>query len=236
MTYWYGGYFEYSLGEAIECDELIFKAIWKELPKVNINFISMGGTGVMESVIVYLGDSYTLPVCTFTSPINKEFEGWLINGALYSPGDVINVGYPRVDVCAAWKDVISKNDGEEVTLRPDEEINLSSVTYKASSNAQYVSVTSSKNNKSVKIASTIKVNRKEYKVTELAKKSISGKKIKKVTIDATNLKKVHKNTFKGSKKLEKVTIKGTKKNSKIAKQIEKAARRVNKKVKIVYMK
>lgn len=88
--------------------------------------------------------------------------------------------------------------------------------------------------KSISIPASVNAKRKAYPVTELYRKAIIGKKVKSVTINATSLKKVDKNAFKGAKNIQKVTIKGTQKGTKIAKQIEKAAKKANKKVKIVY--
>ncbi|WP_026492971.1 InlB B-repeat-containing protein [Butyrivibrio sp. XPD2002] len=120
-------------------------------------------------------------------------------------------------------------------LSTNEEIDLSSgIKVKASSDASTVSIKSIKNKKSISIPAKVTAKEKEYPVTELGKKAITGKKVKKITIDATNLKKVDKNAFKGAKNLQKVTIKGVKKGTKIAKQIEKAAKKANKNVKIVY--
>ena len=99
-----------------------------------------------------------------------------------------------------------------------------------------VTVTKTANKKSVKIGSTVTVNRKQYKVTKLSARAISGKKVKNATINAANLTSVSLKAFKGAKKLQKVVIVGVSRNSKIAKQIVKAARKVNKNVKIIYKK
>ncbi|WP_022763490.1 hypothetical protein [Butyrivibrio sp. AD3002] len=99
-----------------------------------------------------------------------------------------------------------------------------------------VTVTKTANKKSVKIVSTVTVNRKQYKVTKLSAGAISGKKVKNATIIAANLTSVSPKAFKGAKKLQKVVIIGVSRNSKIAKQIVKAARKVNKNVMIIYKK
>ncbi len=112
----------------------------------------------------------------------------------------------------------------------------SGTTVTGNPNGVSVTVTKTANKKSVKIGSTVTVNRKQYKVTKLSVGAISGKKVKNAKINAANLTSVSLKAFKGAKKLQKVVIIGVSRNSKIAKKIVKAARKVNKNVKIIYKK
>ncbi len=41
-----------------------------------VRFDANGGTGNMDSVSVYYSDSYSLPECGFTAPVDKYFIGW----------------------------------------------------------------------------------------------------------------------------------------------------------------
>ncbi len=115
---------------------------------------------------------------------------------------------------------------------------VSGTTYKGIDGTS-VQVTKTANKKSVKIGKTVTVDGKTLKVTKIGSKAITGKKVKTATIDATNIKKaknINGNMFKGAKNLNKVVIKGAKKGSKVANAIVKAAKKVNKNVKIVYKK
>ncbi|WP_022762660.1 InlB B-repeat-containing protein [Butyrivibrio sp. AD3002] len=129
----------------------------------------------------------------------------------------------------------SKDTPAETGLKPGEETaDKSGTKVKASSDGNAVTVTGTKNKKTVKIGKTVTIGDNKYPVTALGKKAVTGKRVKNVTIDAKNLTSVDKNAFSGAKNLKNVTIKGVKKGSKIAKKIEKAARKANKNVKIIY--
>ncbi len=120
-------------------------------------------------------------------------------------------------------------------LKCNEKITISNgFKIKASLRGDSLSIIATVNKKSIKISSTIKIRGRTYPVTEIGKKAITGKRIRTVTINAKNLRIINKNAFKGAKNLDKVIIKGVSKRSKIAKQIVKAAKKANKKVRIVY--
>ena len=111
---------------------------------------------------------------------------------------------------------------------------VSGTTYKGIDGTS-VQVTKTANKKSVKIGKTVTVDGKVLKVTKIGKKAVTGKKVKNVTIDASNIKKagnININMFQGAKNLTSVKIKGVKKNSAVYKRIVKAAKKVNKNVKI----
>ena len=83
-------------GESIVAsDNITVKAIWKEKTpppalasvKVNVTFNGNTGSGSMPAVEVEKGSNYTLPVCSFTAPADKEFDKW----------SVTVTGFPAVD-------------------------------------------------------------------------------------------------------------------------------------------
>ena len=72
-----------------------------------ISFNANGGTGVMA------GDErigeYTLPSCTFTAPIGKEFKGW----ATSANGEILGATYTlteNVEFFAIWQDIPHVHD------------------------------------------------------------------------------------------------------------------------------
>lgn len=82
-----------------------------------VSFDANGGTGTMPSVSVTKGGQYTLPVPTFTAPINKEFWAWNVGGTEYCPGTNCAIA-ENTTIRAVWKDmevvdtpVISPNGG-----------------------------------------------------------------------------------------------------------------------------
>ena len=52
-------------------------AIWEPIPATTytVSFDANGGSGTMADV-TGVTSSYTLPACTFTAPMNKQFKGW----------------------------------------------------------------------------------------------------------------------------------------------------------------
>jgi len=80
-------------------------AIWEDIPVVNytISFNANNGTGTMQNV-EYSG-TYTLPTCTFTAPIGKQFKGWATsaNGKVIE-GTTINIT-ADTELFAIWEDV-----------------------------------------------------------------------------------------------------------------------------------
>ena len=103
-------------GESIVAsDNITVKAIWKEKTpppapapvKVNVTFNGNTGSGSMPAVEVEKGSNYTLPVCGFTAPADKEFDKWSVVVAGSPavdkwPGESIVAG-GDVSVTAMWK-------------------------------------------------------------------------------------------------------------------------------------
>ena len=73
-----------------------------DIVKHTISFESNGGSGTMDNISVATGSNYNLPANTFTSPANKEFAGWLVNGETKAIGDIINVS-SDMTLTATWK-------------------------------------------------------------------------------------------------------------------------------------
>ena len=103
-------------GESIVAsDNITVKAIWKEKTpppapapvKVNVTFNGNTGSGSMPAVEVEKGSNYTLPVCSFTAPADKEFDKWSVTVTGFPavdkmPGESIVAG-GDVSVTAMWK-------------------------------------------------------------------------------------------------------------------------------------
>ena len=103
-------------GESIVAsDNITVKAIWKEKTpppapapvKVNVTFNGNTGSGSMPVVEVEKGSNYTLPVCSFTAPADKEFDKWSVTVTGFPavdkmPGESIVAG-SDVSVTAMWK-------------------------------------------------------------------------------------------------------------------------------------
>ncbi len=81
-------------------------ALWKDSPveTYTVKFDPNGGTGTMKDATEISG-KYTLPLCTFTAPEGKKFQGWA-----YSPdgpqisGFVIEVT-SDITLYALWEDI-----------------------------------------------------------------------------------------------------------------------------------
>ena len=103
-------------GESIVAsDSITVKAMWKEKTpppapapvKVNVTFNGNTGSGSMPAVEVEKGSNYTLPVCSFTAPADKEFDKWSVTVTGFPavdkmPGESIVAG-GDVSVTAMWK-------------------------------------------------------------------------------------------------------------------------------------
>ena len=103
-------------GESIiASDNITVKAMWKEKTpppapapvKVNVTFNGNTGSGSMPAVEVEKGSNYTLPVCSFTAPADKEFDKWSVTVTGFPavdkmPGESIVAG-GDVSVTAMWK-------------------------------------------------------------------------------------------------------------------------------------
>ena len=96
--------------------------------KANITFNKNGGNGNMDLIQVEKGSNYTLPVCSFTAPTDKEFDKWsVIIGSATAvdkhPGEGI-VASANVAVTALWKDkaappVPPAPDKVKITFKPN---------------------------------------------------------------------------------------------------------------------
>ena len=74
-----------------------------ELTTYTVSFDPGDGTGTMADVEDIVGE-YTLPVCTFTAPADKEFKSWEVNSEEKAEGATITVSEDTT-VTALWKDV-----------------------------------------------------------------------------------------------------------------------------------
>jgi len=96
--------------------------------KANITFNKNGGNGNMDLIQVEKGSNYTLPVCSFTAPTDKEFDKWsVIIGSATAvdkqPGEGI-VASDNVAVTALWKEkaappVPPAPDKVKITFKPN---------------------------------------------------------------------------------------------------------------------
>lgn len=76
-----------------------------------VTYNSNGGVGNMRSDTIPVGESLTLPECSFEASSGKEFKAWNINGIEYLVGDTITLNGDTV-VMAIWKEVSN-------TIAPD---------------------------------------------------------------------------------------------------------------------
>lgn len=101
---WKIGTTSYDVGDEITLSTSItVKAIWENIPQYTISFDANEGTGTMESVTKYEGETYELPASTFTAPEDKQFKNWLIGETEYEVGDEITVE-ANTTVKANWED------------------------------------------------------------------------------------------------------------------------------------
>ena len=97
-----------NLGEKVTAsDNIKVTAMWRAKPKVNVTFDKNGGSGNMPAKAVVKDSEYTLPVCRFTAPADKEFDKWSITVTGFPavdkmPGERIVAG-GDVSVTAMWK-------------------------------------------------------------------------------------------------------------------------------------
>ena len=73
------------------------------VPPLTISFNAGGGSGVMADIKTSYGYNYALPVCTFTSPIDKEFFQWYVDEKAYNEGDEITIT-GNTTITAMWKE------------------------------------------------------------------------------------------------------------------------------------
>ena len=89
-------------------DNIKVTAMWRAKPKVNVTFDKNGGSGNMPAKAVVKDSEYTLPVCRFTAPADKEFDKWSVTVTGFPavdkmPGESI-VASDNVEVKAMWKE------------------------------------------------------------------------------------------------------------------------------------
>lgn len=89
-------------------DNIKVTAMWRAKPKVNVTFDKNGGSGNMPAKAVVKDSEYTLPVCRFTAPADKEFDKWSVTVTGFPavdkmPGDSI-VASDNITVKAMWKE------------------------------------------------------------------------------------------------------------------------------------
>ena len=89
-------------------DNIKVTAMWRAKPKVNVTFDKNGGSGNMPAKAVVKDSEYTLPVCRFTAPADKEFDKWSVTVTGFPavdkmPGESI-VASDNITVKAIWKE------------------------------------------------------------------------------------------------------------------------------------
>lgn len=89
-------------------DNIKVTAMWRAKPKVNVTFDKNGGSGNMPAKAVVKDSEYTLPVCSFTAPADKEFDKWSVTvtgspAVDKMPGESV-VASDNVEVKAMWKE------------------------------------------------------------------------------------------------------------------------------------
>ena len=94
--------------EVTASDNIKVTAMWRAKPKVNVTFDKNGGSGNMPAKAVVKDSEYTLPVCSFTAPADKEFDKWSVTvtgspAVDKMPGESI-VASDNVEVKAMWKE------------------------------------------------------------------------------------------------------------------------------------
>ena len=105
-------------------DNIKVTAMWRAKPKVNVTFDKNGGSGNMPAKAVVKDSEYTLPVCRFTAPADKEFDKWSVTVTGFPavdkmPGESI-VASDNITLTAVWKNkpilkvnvMFDKNGGE----------------------------------------------------------------------------------------------------------------------------
>lgn len=112
---WSDGENTYEAGSnyTVPTDNITLKAVWDDL-KYYLVINANGGTGTMENIGGYFGDTVTMPECTITPPEGKMFRTWGLgyNGyqasSAYNPGDTytINKEYNQ-NLYAVWVDIVT---------------------------------------------------------------------------------------------------------------------------------
>ena len=81
-------------------------AVWKDAPasitSYTLAFDANGGSGTMTALTG--GTSYSLPECTFTAPVGKQFAGWNVFGYTQDAGTTVNLTN-NYTATAVWEDI-----------------------------------------------------------------------------------------------------------------------------------
>ncbi|MBE6522573.1 MAG: hypothetical protein E7Z62_05545 [Thermoplasmata archaeon] len=83
-------------------DNMTVTALW-QASEYTLNFLPGEGSGTMQSVKAFYGDTVKLPDCTFTAPDGKEFSGWKLGDESFGSGDEYKVTRD-VAFTAEWSD------------------------------------------------------------------------------------------------------------------------------------
>lgn len=67
----------------------------------NVSFYANGGEGEMDPIEANIGETITLPECTFTAPLGGQFSGWNIAEKIYQPGEEVSM-YANLTAFAMW--------------------------------------------------------------------------------------------------------------------------------------
>ena len=84
-----------------------------------ITFDAGEGSGTMQTIYTDENDRFTLPICSFTSPANKQFKCWSVFGVEYNPGQTITVNEDAI-VIAIWEDIAQPQNNYTVTFNAGE--------------------------------------------------------------------------------------------------------------------
>ena len=129
-------------------------ALWLDLPPVTytVTYDSNGGGGTMPAGAVAAGESFTLPACTFTPPIGKQFDRWTIGAAdsdIQAAANSVYTFTADTTVYALWANLPPVTHAVSVSASPAEGGTVtgggefadnSSVTVTAASNTDYTFV------------------------------------------------------------------------------------------------
>ena len=101
---WYVGTAEQWEAVSIDGDNepLTSAAMHWNAGLLKLSFDANGGSGSMSPRKVADDGQFTLPVCGFTAPsAAMKFDGWLVNGTVYQPGQTVQLNADAVAV-AQW--------------------------------------------------------------------------------------------------------------------------------------
>ena len=75
-----------------------------DVDSFTMSFDGDGAEGRMDSVRATYSGYVTLPDCTFTTPANKRFKAWLVNGVEYNAGESVYLSNDTT-AKAVWRDI-----------------------------------------------------------------------------------------------------------------------------------